>query len=70
MVRKFTKYPSTSVKASTQEHSFEVDIYDEDGDWERTKSFTDLKAARKWVDQFNYDAVGQECAVPINFQEH
>ena len=69
-MRQFTKYPSTSIEAATQEHSFEVDIYDEDGDWERTKTFTDLKTARKWIDQFNYDATGHACAVPVNFQEH
>ena len=64
MRRTFKKTPC-SILASTQE--FEVDIYDEDGDWERTKTFNDLKTARKWVDQFNYDARGDECAVPVNF---
>lgn len=48
--------------------SFDVDIYDEDGDWERTKTFTDLKTARKWIDQYNYDAVGNAAAVPANFK--
>ena len=64
MQRRFTKTPS-SILASSQE--FEVDIYDEDGDWERIKTFTDLKTARKWIDQFNYDATGHACAIPVNF---
>ena len=64
MKRTFTKTPST-VMASTRQ--LEVDIYDEDGEYERTKTFTDFKTARKWIEQFNYDAVGGECAVPANF---
>lgn len=64
MKRRFTKTPST-IQASTQ--TLEVDIYDEDGEYERTKTFSDIKTARKWIEQFNYDAVGDACAVPANF---
>ena len=64
MKRKFTKSPS-SILASIQE--LEVDIYDEDGEYERTKPFSDIKTARKWIEQFNYDASGDACAVPANF---
>lgn len=46
---------------------YEVDIYDEDGDYERTKQFTDLKTARKWIEQYNYDAINGEFAIPANF---
>lgn len=65
ILKKFTKYPLTSVKADTS--TYEVDIYDEEGEYERTKTFTDIKTARKWIDQFNYDSSGGACAVPFNF---
>lgn len=39
----------------TTAKTYVVDIYDGDGDWERSKTFDDYKTATKWVDQYNYD---------------
>lgn len=49
---------------------YEVDIYDEYGEYERTKLFDDYKTARKWIEQYNEAnfANGEACAVPSNFQ--
>ena len=53
----------------TSKFIYEVDIYDEDGDYERTKQFDDYKTARKWIEQYNEDCFshGEACAVPANF---
>ena len=58
------------IHCDTQPSSqYEVDIYDEDGEYERTKTFTDRKMARKFIEQYNENnfAYGEACAVPANF---
>ena len=48
-------------EAKTEGSKIKVDIY-VDGEFDRSKYFNDMKDARKWVDQFNYDADGDDVA--------